>query len=69
MSSQVSKPNSLEEILETVGNPVELLRNSQIGPYAFPVVRQEFKFYLCAPRRFTRYSGTRLLLRRIHEHI
>src|ERR1700722_10982508 len=33
---------SLEEMLQTVGNPVKLLRNSQIGPYAFPVVRPEF---------------------------
>jgi vanillate/3-O-methylgallate O-demethylase len=27
---------SLEEALQTAGNAVELLRNSQIGPYAFP---------------------------------
>jgi vanillate/3-O-methylgallate O-demethylase len=33
---------SLEEMLQTVGSPVKLLRNSQIGPYAFPVVRPEF---------------------------
>ena len=33
---------SLEDVLQTVGNPVTLLRNSQIGPYAFPVVRPEF---------------------------
>ncbi len=33
---------SLEEVLQTVGNPVKHLRNSQIGPYAFPVVRSEF---------------------------
>src|SRR6186997_2977569 len=33
---------SLEEGLQTVGSPVELSRNSQIGPYAFPVVRPEF---------------------------
>jgi vanillate/3-O-methylgallate O-demethylase len=33
---------NLEEILRTVKSPVELLRNSQIGPYAFPVVRSEF---------------------------
>jgi len=33
---------SLEDLLQTVANPVELLRNSQIGPYAFPVVRSEF---------------------------
>src|SRR5438874_10161815 len=33
---------NLEEALQKTGNPVELLRNSQIGPYAFPVVRHEF---------------------------
>ena len=33
---------SLEEALQTVGSPVKLLRDSQIGPYAFPVVRSEF---------------------------
>ena len=33
---------NLEEALQTVGNPVKMLRNSQIGPYAFPVVRHEF---------------------------
>jgi vanillate/3-O-methylgallate O-demethylase len=33
---------SLEEALQSVRSPVELLRNSQIGPYAFPVVRHEF---------------------------
>src|SRR5262249_28644823 len=33
---------SLEDVLQTVASPVELLRNSQIGPYAFPVVRSEF---------------------------
>src|ERR1700680_3327770 len=33
---------NLEQALQTIGNPVELLRNSQIGPYAFPVVRSEF---------------------------
>ena len=33
---------SLEQVLQTVNSPVELLRNSQIGPYAFPVVRHEF---------------------------
>src|SRR5438094_79805 len=40
--SQVAKSKNLEEVLQAVGNPVELLRNSQIGPYAFPVVRHEF---------------------------
>src|SRR5215470_16118549 len=33
---------SLEDLLQNVSSPVELLRNSQIGPYAFPVVRSEF---------------------------
>ena len=33
---------SLEEALQASGSPVERLRNSQIGPYAFPVVRPEF---------------------------
>ena len=33
---------SLEDILQGAASPVELLRNSQIGPYAFPVVRHEF---------------------------
>ena len=33
---------SLQDILQTVESPVQLLRNSQIGPYAFPVVRPEF---------------------------
>lgn len=35
-------PRNLEEILQAAASPVELLRNSQIGPYAFPVVRHEF---------------------------
>ena len=33
---------SLADVLRTVASPVEMLRNSQIGPYAFPVVRHEF---------------------------
>jgi vanillate/3-O-methylgallate O-demethylase len=33
---------SLADVLQNAGNPVDLLRNSQIGPYAFPVVRHEF---------------------------
>jgi vanillate/3-O-methylgallate O-demethylase len=33
---------SLEEALQAAASPVERLRNSQIGPYAFPVVRPEF---------------------------
>lgn len=33
---------NLEQLLHTVKSPVDMLRNSQIGPYAFPVVRHEF---------------------------
>jgi len=33
---------SLEDLLQTVRNPVELLRNSQTGPYVYPVVPSEF---------------------------
>jgi vanillate/3-O-methylgallate O-demethylase len=33
---------NLEDALQAAGSPVEMLRNSQIGPYAFPVVRSEF---------------------------
>jgi vanillate/3-O-methylgallate O-demethylase len=37
MSSQ-----SLESLLEAVGDPVGLVRNSQIGPYVYPKVPSEF---------------------------
>ena len=33
---------SLEDLLESVGGPVKLLRNSQTGPYVYPVVPAEF---------------------------
>jgi syringate O-demethylase len=33
---------SLEDLLQAVGNPVTLLRNSQTGPYIYPVVPTEF---------------------------
>jgi glycine cleavage system aminomethyltransferase T len=36
------KFKNLEEALQHAGGPVEMLRNSQIGPYAFPVVPSEF---------------------------
>lgn len=35
-------PKSLEDAIQSVGNPVDLLRNSQIGPYVYPVVPLEF---------------------------
>src|SRR5919204_3696819 len=33
---------SLEDLLKRVGGPVKLLRNSQTGPYVYPVVPAEF---------------------------
>jgi len=33
---------SLENLLQSAGNPVKLLRNSQIGAYVYPVVPSEF---------------------------
>lgn len=34
--------SNLEQVLQTAGNPVEMLRNSQIGAYVYPVVAPEF---------------------------
>jgi syringate O-demethylase len=33
---------SLEDLLQSVGNPVTMLRNSQTGPYVYPVVPPEY---------------------------
>jgi vanillate/3-O-methylgallate O-demethylase len=33
---------SLEDLLQTIDNPVDMLRNSQIGAYVYPVVPPEF---------------------------
>jgi glycine cleavage system aminomethyltransferase T len=33
---------NLEELIQAVGSPVKLLRNSQLGPYVYPVVPPEF---------------------------
>ena len=35
-------PNNLQELLDASGNTVEMLRNSQIGAYVYPVVPAEF---------------------------
>jgi vanillate/3-O-methylgallate O-demethylase len=34
--------SNLEELLQAAGDPVELVRNSQIGPYVYPAVPNEF---------------------------
>jgi vanillate/3-O-methylgallate O-demethylase len=36
------KSQSLEQLLRSVPNPVQMLRNSQIGAYVYPVVPSEF---------------------------
>jgi len=36
------KPKTLEDLLQTTGNPVNLLRNSQIGAYVYPIVPYEY---------------------------
>ena len=36
------RSKSLEDLLQTVENPVELLRNSRIGAYVYLVVPSEF---------------------------
>jgi syringate O-demethylase len=33
---------SLEDLIQSIGNPVHMLRNSQTGPYVYPVVPPEF---------------------------
>ena len=35
-------PKNLEEVLQAAGNPVTMLRNSQIGAYVYPVVPSEY---------------------------
>ena len=34
---------SLEDVIKSAGNPVDMLRNSQIGAYVYPVVAPEFE--------------------------
>src|SRR5262245_62233613 len=33
---------NLDEVIHAAGNPVQMLRNSQLGPYVYPVVPSEF---------------------------
>src|SRR6185503_11695786 len=41
-SKDVMSYKNLQEALDSARSPVDMLRNSQIGPYAFPVVPSEF---------------------------
>lgn len=38
----MAQARNLEEVLQAVGNPVTMLRNSKIGAYVYPVVPSEF---------------------------
>jgi vanillate/3-O-methylgallate O-demethylase len=38
----MSEERSLEDKLQAAGDPVEMARNSQIGPYVYPMVASEF---------------------------
>ncbi|PWU03576.1 MAG: glycine cleavage system protein T [Terriglobia bacterium] len=42
MSSPTKSSPSLETLLQSAGNPVDMLRNSQIGAYVYPVVPAEY---------------------------
>jgi vanillate/3-O-methylgallate O-demethylase len=42
MSSPTKSAQSLDALLQSAGNPVNLLRNSQIGAYVYPVVPSEY---------------------------
>jgi vanillate/3-O-methylgallate O-demethylase len=35
-------PKTLEDVMTAAGNPVDMLRNSQVGAYVYPVVAPEF---------------------------
>ncbi|HLQ46789.1 MAG TPA: aminomethyltransferase family protein, partial [Planctomycetaceae bacterium] len=35
-------PKNLQDAIDAAGNPVNMLRNSQLGPYIYPVVPSEF---------------------------
>ena len=56
---------SLGDLLQTVGNPVTLARNSQIGPYVYPEVRE--RVHELAGRA-ARLAGDLLPLRPVLPH-
>src|SRR5487761_2546384 len=49
-------PRNLEEVLKAGGNTVDMLRNSQLGAYVYPVVAAEF-FNWCAEQRAWRETA------------
>jgi vanillate/3-O-methylgallate O-demethylase len=55
---------NLQEVLDQAGNTVELLRNSQLGPYNFPVVPAEFTNFR---REATAWRRTAVLYDQTHH--
>src|SRR6187431_472268 len=39
-------PKNLQEVIDAAGSPVELLRNSQVGSYIYPVVPADFQNWI-----------------------
>jgi vanillate/3-O-methylgallate O-demethylase len=46
MKRLIVAPKNLQEVLDASGNAVELLRNSQIGSYIYPVVPADFQNWI-----------------------
>src|SRR5258708_39767871 len=51
-------PKNLQELLDSAGNTAELLRNSQLGAYIYPVVPSEFTNFR---REVSAWRGTAVL--------
>ena len=50
---------SLEDVLQSAGNPVKMLRNSRIGAYVYPVVAPEFSNWRDEQRAWRETCTTR----------
>ncbi|WP_020423192.1 glycine cleavage system protein T [Amycolatopsis sp. ATCC 39116] len=57
---------NLQEVLDQAGNPVELLRNSQLGAYIYPVVPSEFTNFR---REVTAWRETAVLFDQSHHMV
>lgn len=59
-------PKNLQEVLDKAGNTVELLRNSQLGAYIYPVVPSEFTNFR---REVTAWRDTAVLFDQSHHMV
>ncbi len=48
---------NLESLLKAAGNPVKMLRNSQLGAYVYPVVPSEFTNWRDEQRAWREIGG------------